>query len=543
VTDALAPVRAALQRSGLSLRERVDEELRQRTRRTLLGSLHRFVQHFWCEVEAQAEFKDGWHIRAICEHLEAVSRGEIENLLINVPPGTSKSTLVSVMWPAWEWASRPGLRYFGASYSEPISIRDAMLCRDVVTSPEYQRLFPEVTIDSAQNQKTHYALTSGGWRVATSVGGRGTGLHPHRKIVDDPHNVKQSESDAERQAALDWFSGTLSSRGKALNAATVVIMQRLHEKDLSGYIMSGPSAAEWEVLVLPMEYEPARKFPVKRLPFKDPRTREGELLWPALYDARKVATLQTALGEYRTAGQLQQRPAPAGGGILKRDKFRLWPADRPVPPLHFVLQSYDTAFTEDTNNDPSANTTWGVFEYGGRNHVMLLECWADHLTYPVARKRLMDDWRSARYGGDKTDPLNKPRRADVVLIEEKGSGISLLQDLRLANLPIKGYNPGKADKTARAHMASPFLDQDIVWVLESKRDKGEPVKWARPFLEQCEQFPNAEHDDMVDTFTQAIIYLRDADQLELPAVPDEQPEEVDYVARRNARQPENVYSL
>lgn len=523
------------------------EELRRRQAGELKGSLLAFTREFWPVISPGSSFESNWHIEVICRHLEAVYAGTIKNLIINVPPGTSKSTLVSVMFPAWVWANDAGKRFFGASYSEPLAIRDAMLCRDIIQSAEYQALFPSVVVKRSDNQKTKYGLTSGGWRMATSVGGRGTGEHPHFKIVDDPHNVKQSESDVQRQEALGWFDGTLSSRGLILNAATIVIMQRLHQVDLTGHIMAQSTySREWHHIVIPMRHEVDRVLPKNHLPFKDPRKKEGELLWPKLFTESKVRNLEATLGSYRTAGQLAQRPAPEGGGVLVVEHFQLWSWKAPIPDLFYVLQSYDTAFTATTTNDPTACTVWGIGEHEsgelkGVRFAILLDCWTDHMKYPDLRDKVLDDWR-ADYGGalqanGKKDPLHPARRADMILMEEKGSGISLLQDLRNARLPVKGYNPGRADKVARAHIASPLLEADLFYVLESKKEPGKPITWARPLIEQCEEFPNAEHDDLVDTFTQAAIYLRDAGFLEIRSAPEEQPDELDYHALKGRKNP------
>jgi len=524
----------------------LEAELTERRAQECQASLHEFVKEFWHVVEPGAAFEDNWHIGEMCRHLEAVYAGTIKNLLINVPPGTSKSTVVSVMFPAWVWANDKAKRFFGASYSEPLSIRDTLLCRDIITSDRYRAMYPDVQLKRASNQKTQYDLEDGGWRVATSVGGRGTGMHPHFKIVDDPHNVKESESDVERQAALDWFDGTLSSRGLILNAATIVIMQRLHQKDLTGHIMSSPGYKDWDHLVIPMEYEPMRPIPTTRLGFRDPRKKAGELLWPKMFPPRAVAQLAMTLGTYRAAGQLQQRPSPEGGGILQVEQIKLWPRDQPLPDVFFVLQSYDTAFTATTSNDPTACTVWGVGELPRRKRdsaiqrfAILLDGWTEHMEYPALREKVIDDW-GARYGGVKNDPLHPSRKADVVLVEEKGSGISLMQDMRAAAVPVHGYNPGRADKVARAHMVAPFLEAGLVYVLESKREPGKPITWARPLVTQCEEFPNGEHDDLVDTLTQAIIYMRDAGLLELRVAAPEEPEDVDYEERRSSRR--NPYS-
>lgn len=501
----------------------VEDELARR-------SLHQFVQTYWHIVEPDIPFIDNWHIRVICEHLEAVTRGEIKNLLINVPPGTSKSTLVSVMWPAWEWATRVGHRYFGASYSDTLSIRDAALCRTIITSPRYRRAYPQVKLTRAQDQKTNYALEGGGWRLATTVGGRGTGVHPTRKIVDDPHNAKQAQSDAERLSALNWMDQTLSSRGMILDAATVVIMQRLHERDVSGHIeQSELYKANWSHLVIPMRYEARRAVPTTVLGFKDPRTKDGELLWPTVFTDAKVKTLEAALGTYGTSGQLQQRPSPEGSGIISVDRLKLWPGE--LPALEFILQSYDTAFTDDTANDPTACITLGVFTHNKARRVLLLDIWAEHLDYPDARQRIIDDWK-VKFGEPGLG--RKPRRADHLLIENKGSGQAIIQDLHRANVPAVEYNPGRASKTQRAHLVAPIIDAGMVYLPESRKKEGTAATWAHAFLKQCQMFPRGEHDDMVDCLTQGLRYLKDAGYLELPEFEEPPPEDAEYRKRRPA---------
>lgn len=447
------------------------------------------------------------------------------------------STITSVAWPAWSWINQPSHQWLCGSYAEKLAIRDSLRHRRLVTSSKYSQWWGEkFHLAGDQNEKRRFQNDKNGYRIAFGMTGGVMGDGGDTILIDDPHDRQGAHSEAERESALTTYDESLITRlNDPANGAIVIIMQRLHQKDLSGHVLKEKG---WEHLLLPMEYEPARS-KVTSIGFKDPRTKEGEILDAVRFPPRVLAQIKESLGEYGTAGQLQQRPSPAGGGILKKDQFRLWPANRDLPDFFFVLQSYDTAFTDRTSGDPTAHTVWGVFEQAKKRHVMLLDCWAEHLAYPALREKMMTLWR-AKYGGVTGDPIKPARRADIILIEEKGSGISVKQELRQSGLPVVGYNPGKADKTARANMASPFLDADIVWVLESKRQSGEPVSWARPFLEQCEQFPNGENDDMVDTFTQAIIYLRDAGQLELAVLPEEQEEDHDYEADRPR---ENVYSL
>ena len=222
---------------------------------------------------------------------------------------------------------------------------------------------------------------------------------------------------------------------------------------------------------------------------------------------------------------MQQRPAPAGGGILKTGHFQLWPHDKALPEFDAVVQSWDTAFTERTTGDPSACSVWGAGRHEGKQVAILLDYKADNMAYPTLKKTVIEDWGNL-YG-------DQNRHADFVLVEKKASGQSIIQDLQVAGVPVRGYNPGNADKVARAHMTAPILETDCIYVIESKANPGKPVSWAQPFIDECGLFPNGAHDDGVDTFTQCMIYFRDAELIASPAVePDDEEEEVDYSKQR-----------
>ena len=494
-------------------------------------SLIEFTKQCWEIIEPGTQFVDGWHLHAIADHLEAVSSGEIENLLINIPPGCCKSILVSVAWPAWEWIKKPELRVLGASYGGDLAIRDASKCRDIIMSDWYQERWPQVQVRKGSDQKTKYELTSGGWRMATSVGGRATGEHPDRKIIDDPHSAAQADSDTERTRGVTWFDRTLSTRGESRGARTVVVMQRLHENDVAGHILAD-SRSDYVHLCLPMEYDGLRH--KTSIGWEDPRTKIGSLLWPELFPAESVAKLKRVLGSYGAAGQLQQRPSPEGGGILKVEHFGLWPKGRELPAFDFVVQSYDTAFSgpDQKQNAQTAHQTWGIGMYKNQQVGILLDSWAEHLGYPELRKRAIADWRTP-YGTSVDDPSRKGRRPDVVLVEKKASGNSLIQDLRASRVPVTAYTP-TVDKVARAHQAAPVLELDCLFVPESTKEPGQPVTWARPFLKQCESFPNSELKDTVDTFTQFVIFARDSGYFDLDVAPYDEVEEVDYHAKKRA---------
>ena len=523
--------------------ERLLRLLTEKQRRDAEASLHTFTRLGWELIEPGREFIDNWHLHAICEHLEAVSRGEIKRLVINVPFRTSKSTFVSVAWPAWTWIKKPSHQWLIGSYAEKLAIRDSLKMRRLIQSKWYQSLWPNhVMLARDQSEKKRFQNTRNGHRIAFGMTGGVMGDGGDTLVIDDPHDRQGANSEAERPAALTTYDEALITRLNDPNTGSIVIiMQRLHQDDLAGHVLKEKG---WEHLMLPMEYEPTRH--CRTSIFSDPRKEEGELLWPARFNRPTVEALKVRLGSYGASGQLQQRPSPAGGGILQMTKnLKVWPHNKPLPVFDAILQSYDTALTDTTAADDTGCTVWGFFTHREDEVIvrraMLLDAWNEKLQYPALRKKMMADWK-AQYGGDDKDVLNKPRRPDVLLIEEKGSGISIKQDLRLAGIPVQGYNPGRAGKTTRAELTAPMLEAGSFYVLESKSDHkagepGKPVKWARKLIEQCEQFPNGENDDLVDTFTQAAIYGHRTGLLELPEVPADPVTERDYHAEKRPPNP------
>tara|TARA_R110000850_G_scaffold272752_2_gene408192 strand:+ start:6832 stop:8349 length:1518 start_codon:yes stop_codon:yes gene_type:complete len=295
------------------------------------GSLLEFVKAGWHALEPGTEFLHGWAVEAMAEALERVTNGDIRRLLINVPPGCTKSMLVNVFWPAWEWGpkSKADYRYINASYGADLSIRDNMRCRDLIQSEWYQANWGDrFQMKGDQNAKILYENDRTGWRFAASVGKGITGRRGDRIIVDDPHSVENVESDVVRERALRWFFETLSSRYNKLDeSAMVVIMQRVHDRDLSGAIIAKMAEGKlnYEHLCLPMEFE--TDHPHKSTRFVDPRTEDGELLWPERFSPNAVdeqkETFRAWGGTYAEAGQLQQRPVPRGGGMFKRDDIEV----------------------------------------------------------------------------------------------------------------------------------------------------------------------------------------------------------------------------
>ena len=490
----------------------------EKERRNAAASLYEFVRQSWHVVEPGVPFIGGWHIEQICEHLEACSGGDLRKLLINIPPRHSKSTIVSVMWPMWEWLTDPAQKFLCASYSGNLSIRDNLKARRLIQSPWYQDRWGHMfRLAGDQNAKQRYENDKTGYRLVTSVGGTATGEGGSRLLLDDPHSAQEAQSDAIRESALEWFDVVWSTRLNDPKADVMVtIMQRLHERDISGHIID--DIGGWEHLMIPAEWDGVRR-KTSVGPY-DPRQKKGELICPDRFGEDEIADLKKLLGAYGSAGQLQQEPTPSEGGILKTQYFELWPHNTGLPPFEYILQSYDCAFTEKSTGDPTACTVWAVFTHDGARHVMLIDAWDEHLAYPDLRAKAIKQWGTEYGGMSKDSPFSRKKRPDRILVEAKASGQSLLQDLRLAKVPAIPYNPGNADKVSRAHQAAPTLELGLVWIPESKKTPGHAVSWAQPFIKELSKFPVGAHDDYVDTFTQAIIYLKNDGFFDLPQARD-----------------------
>lgn len=511
-------------------------------------SLADFIRIGWKYIDP-ADYITNWHIDAIAEHLEAVTFGDVRRLIINIPPRHMKSLSVSVAWPAWVWAqekrsplSGPQVGFLSTSYAQRLSVRDSVKCRRLVDSPWYQANWGHrFRLTSDQNEKSRFDNDKGGYRLSSSVDGTATGEGGDVIIVDDPISAKDVLSETIRASTNDWFDNTMSSRlNDPKTGAFVLIMQRLHEDDLVGHVLER-DPGEWTHLCLPARYDAEHPhiWPL------DPRRKDGELLWPARMGEKEVAGLESTMGPYTAAGQLQQLPAPKEGGIVKRDWFRLWPAKQPLPKLEFIILSLDTAFTEATRNkrdndaDFTACVVLGVFRVkNGEQHLMVLDCWSERMGMPDLIKRVKREL-SVAYGDDQDTPLVTPmfgsskpkgsgRKPDICLIEDKGSGISLRQMLERENIHAYAYNPGKADKLARLHMVSHVFARRKVWLPESENNKGKPKTWVEPLLAQLCSFTGTgslKHDDFVDAASQAVRFCVDRNLVSIVKPEPEQPKD------------------
>jgi predicted phage terminase large subunit-like protein len=458
-------------------------DLRLLDRSLAQDSLAEFVRQAWHVVEPATNIQWNWHLDVICEYLEAVTVGDINRLIINLPPRSGKSILASVMWPAWVWARQPSARWLCASYSAILANKLSTDRRTVLTSPWYQERWP-IQLASDQNQKSEFGNTDRGHMIATSVSGSATGRGGDFIIADDLQNPDMAESKLERETVNRFFDETLSTRlDDKRHGRIVVIQQRTHQADLTGHLLE---QGGWTQLCLPAEFERRRAIAI-------PRSRreivklDGDLLWPEREGRAELDAAKIRLGPYGYACQYQQNPIARGGNLFKEKWFGTF---RENPKFDVLVQSWDCAFKAGQTNDYSACATIGWVNPNREAATAapgfyLVDAWRGRVEFPDLKRRaqsLYEWWHPS-----------------VVLIEDTASGQSLLQELRTV-LPIKGIIPG-ADKTARATAITPMIENGQFWLLE-----GAP--WFKDYIEEMTGFPGLAHDDFVDATVQALTYLR-----------------------------------
>lgn len=446
-------------------------------------SLMTFSRLMWPVIEPKTPFKDNWHLHAIAEHLEATKSGELRNLLINIPPRHMKSILISVMFPAWSWLDWPESRWLFSSYAETLSKRDSVKCRRVIESPLYAEIFePDWKLAGDQNEKLKFENDRAGHRIATSVGGQGTGEGGDFVVVDDPHKATDVHSDTKREGVIEWWREEMSSRlNDPKTGRKIIVMQRLHEKDLTGELLKDGG---WTHLKIPARYYP--KTTVVTPWFKDPRTEEGQLLWPERVGEAELAALSKELGSLASSAQLDQDPRPASGGLFKRVWWQYYSERPAVGQILRICQFWDTAQEPGVSNDYSVCATWAETATG----YYLLDLWREKVEAP-------DLERAALALAEKWKP-------SAILIENKSSGVSLRQTLqRETKLPILKFEPGQNSKLVRATAATPTVEAGNCFL-----PKGAP--WVEDFVKEHEKMPLVEHDDQVDTTSMMVEYFKNS---------------------------------
>ena len=452
----------------------VERELCQR-------SFSHFIRRAWPHIITD-RYIHNWHVDAMAEHFEAVADGQISRLLINVPPGTSKSTITGIMYPAWLWGPKgqPYHKFIGAAHEQGLAVRDSRMMRELVTSSWYQSLWP-LAMTGDQNEKLYFENAERGFRQACAVSSM-TGRRGHTIAWDDPLSPEKAHSEAHRNTALRVLKETLPTRlNDPEKSAIIVVMQRLHENDPSGYILA--KELGYEHLCLPMEFDPARRC-VTSIGWSDPRTEGDELLFPERFPRSVVDRDKAAMGEYATAGQFQQRPAPIGGGIFKNE---WWQYYQVLPKIRYRIIYADTAQKTKEQNDYSVFQCWGMGEDG---RIYLIDMVRDKWEAPellVIAKAFWDKHKA------------EPRIMGTLRqfkVEDKASGTGLIQQLKQKKVPVDGI-PRSIDKVSRAMDAAPHVQAGNVVLPEDS-------EWLSDILNEATSFPNASHDDTLDPMMDAV---------------------------------------
>ena len=487
------------------------------------------MRNGWHALEPGTPFVPGWAVEATCDHLQAVTEGEIRRLLINVPPGCTKSMTTSVFWPAWEWGprNRADYRYILAAHEQNLSIRDNVRSRDLMQDEWYRKHWGDnIKFKGDVNSKIYYENMSAGWRYASSVSSGLTGYRGDRIILDDPHSVKKADSDAYREDVLRWFSETLPTRlNKPAESAIVVIMQRVHERDVSGLILA--EELGYEHLMLPMTFESERRSyslvkpsyiknpklvkvawnedekawrpwvdgmvdaegePVKtRMKYaSDARKKDGDLLWPERFPQHSVDELQKAMrswgGSYAEAGQLQQRPSPRGGGMFAKDDWQY--VDRVPEGAVRRVRGWDLAATEAKERKSAAYTS----------STRMSMCDGKIYIEEVERRQA---------GPSAVEKMIRSSAAR--------DGYSVMQDFP--------QDPGQAGKTQKVAIGKLLHGYSFTFSPESgsKENRALPLAaqveihnvylvrgaWNGPFINEASLFPNGAFKDQIDGATRA----------------------------------------
>ena len=448
----------------------LDQEIARR-------SLAEFCKMAWHVLEPATPIKWGWALDAMCEHLEAVHNGQIKRLLMNVPPGMMKSLLTGVFFPAWEWGAggNPSLRYLTTAHKEDLAIRDNLKCRRLISSDWYQERW-SVELCGDQNAKKKFENTATGFRESMAFRSL-TGSRGDRIIIDDPLSVDDAFSEAALSAAEQTFLEAVPSRVNNQDSAIIVIMQRLHERDTAGIILSRQLG--YEHLMLPMRFEPERRC-ATCIGFTDPRTEDGELLFPERFSEAQVSEMERTMGSFATAGQLQQRPMPRGGGLFKSDWIQHW--DKLPERFDAAVISWDMTFKESATSDFVVGQVWGR---------------KDGAFYLVDQFR--GRWDFVKSLEQFVAAARKYPRITRKLIEDKANGPAIISALKRKVTGIIPITP-KESKEARANAVTTLWEARNVYLPPPDR-----YPWvAQDFIPELLAFPSGAHDDTIDAMSQAL---------------------------------------
>lgn len=431
-----------------------------------------FVHAMW------PDFIPGRHHKIMAEKFEKVASGEIKRLIINMAPRHTKSEFASYLFPAWFLGRFPGKKIIQSSHTAELAVGFGRKVRNLVDQDDYKKIFPGVTLRSDSKAAGRWSTNRNGEYFAIGIGGAVTGKGADLLIIDDPHSEQEGQSadPSVFDHAYEWYTSGPRQRLQP-GGSIVIVMTRWSKRDLTGQIIKAAAQRnntdEWEVVEFPAIMP------------------SGKPLWPEFWPLKELEALREELPAPKWQAQYQQSPTSEEGALVKREWWNIW-EDRSPPNCQFLIQSWDTAFMKHERADYSACTTWGVFYHPDQTgtlhpNIILLDALKERMEFPVLKKRakeLYDYW--------------KP---DACIIEAKAAGMPLIFEMRAIGIPVSEYTPTRGnDKIARVNSISDLFSSGRVWRPETR--------WAEEVVEEFASFPAGEHDDLVDSGTQALIRFR-----------------------------------
>jgi predicted phage terminase large subunit-like protein len=471
VLNKIKHLPAAQQVEFLDLLDEYDQAIeRDRYKQSFIA----FVERMW------PEFIAGRHHKIMAEAFEKIARGELKRLIINMPPRHTKSEFASYLLPAWFLGQYPQKKIIQSSHTAELAVGFGRKVRNLLAQEEYQEVFPDVGLRSDSKAAGRWNTSKGGDYFAIGIGGAVTGKGADLLIIDDPHSEQEGQSADPKvfEHTYEWYTSGPRQRLQP-GGAIVIVMTRWSKKDLTGRIIDDAARRgttdEWEVIEFPALLG----------------ENEDRPLWPEFWSLKELTALKNELPLPKWMAQYMQRPTSEEAAIIKREWWQEWEKSNP-PVCDFIIQSWDTAFTKKTRSDPSACTTWGVFfkdESDGSTstNIILLDAFDERMEFPELKRRAVDEYQAWQ--------------PDICIIEAKASGLPLIFEMRQAGIPVQDFTPSRGnDKLSRVNAVSDLFASGRVWAPQTR--------WAEKVIEQFADFPNGDHDDLVDSSTQALLRFR-----------------------------------
>jgi predicted phage terminase large subunit-like protein len=451
-----------------------------------------FVKAVW------PEFVEGPHHRHIAEKFNKLATGELKRLIVNMPPRHTKSEFASYLLPAWMVGRNPKLKIIQATHTGELAIRFGRKAKNLIDSEEYSKIF-QTRLQEDSKAAGRWETAQGGEYFAAGVGGAITGRGADLLIIDDPHSEQDAMSEQALENAYEWYTSGPRQRLQP-GASIVLVMTRWSTKDLTAQLLKAQKEVkgdQWEVVEFPaiLDHGPEKKQPV----------------WPQYWKLDELEKVQATLPVSKWNAQWMQNPTSEEGAIIKREWWKTWKHDW-IPNLHYVIQSYDTAFLKKETADYSAITTWGLFypNIDSPLHLMLLDAVKDRFEFPELRRKALEQY--------------KYWQPEMVIVEAKASGLPLTYELRKMDIPVINFTPSKGnDKHVRVNSCAPVFESGMVWAPQQK--------FAEEVIEECAAFPHGDNDDLVDSMTQAVMRFRQGGLIKHPEDYEEekkQPRNFDY---------------